>query len=109
MTKRFKNSWLWRSGCPTGSIKACPIGLLWRARKASAALGCPIDFQEAPQFPVLPEGRVDEREQPGEAVRPLAQVSAEAQQDIGQQGGPDLPFDRPFAMAQEVGQLEGLL
>src|SRR5579885_1145599 len=118
MKKRFKNSWLWRSGCPTGSVKASPIGLLWRARKAAAVLGCPLDFEQAAQFPVLPEGRADQGKeaglsacdaQAGEAVAPLSQMGAEAQQDIGQQGGPDLPFDGPLAVAQEVGQLEGLL
>ena len=82
MKKRIKHSWFWRGGCPTGSAEAGQIGLLWRAQKAAATTGCPIDFQEAAQFPVLPEGRTDQSEQPGEAVAPLAQVGAEAQEDI---------------------------
>ncbi len=41
-------------------------------------------------------------------MRPLSQVSAEAQEDIGQQGRPDLPFYGALAVAQKVGQLEGL-
>ncbi len=94
MKKRFKILRQGSGGCPTGSAEAGQIGLLRRAQKAAAATGCPIDFEETAQFAVLPEGRADEREQPGEAVRPASQVSAEAQQDIRQQGDPDLPFDR---------------
>lgn len=41
-------------------------------------------------------------------MAPLTQVGAEAQEDIGQQGGPDLPFDGAFTVPQKVGQLEGL-
>jgi len=108
MKKRFKNLKRRRTGCPTGSAKARQIGLLRCAQETSAATGCPIDFQQAAELPVLPEGRADQGEEPGEAVRPLAQPGAEAQQHIGQQGRPDLPFDGAGAVAEEVGQLEGL-
>ena len=91
MKKRFKILRPGSGGCPIRSAEAGQIGLLRRAQETTAAAGCPIDFQQAAQFAVLPEGRADEREQPGEAVRPLAQVSTEAQQDIRQQGDPDLP------------------
>jgi hypothetical protein len=77
MKKRFKNLWCRRGGCPTGLAKARQIGLLRRAQKASATSGCPIDFEQTAQFPVLPEGRADQGKEPGEAVRPLAQPSAE--------------------------------
>ena len=109
MKNRFKNLSRRGTGCPTGSAKARQIGLLWRAQKTAATPGCPIDFQEAAQFAVLPEGRADEGKKPGEAVSPLAQPGAEAQQHIGQQRRPDLPFDGVGAVAQEVGQLKGLL
>jgi hypothetical protein len=108
MKKRFKIFRSGSGGCPIGSAKARQISLLWCAQKATATPGCPIDFQEAPEFPILPEGRTDQGEQAGETVRPPPQVSAEAQQHIGQQGGPDLPFDGAFTVPQEVGQLEGL-
>jgi hypothetical protein len=108
MKTRFKHSWFWRGGCPTGSAEAGQIGLLGRAEETAAAGGCPIDFQEAAQLPVLPGGRTDQGEQAGEAVAPLSEMGAEAQEDMGQQGGPDLPFEGTFAVAQEVGQLEGL-
>ena len=112
MKKRFKNlAWhgqFERHGCPTGLAEARQIRLLGLAQETSATTGCPIDFEQTAQFPVLPEGRADQGEESGEAVRPLAQPGAEAQQHIGQQGRPDLPFDGAGAVAEEVGQLEGL-
>jgi hypothetical protein len=112
MKNRFKNlGWHRhgeRRGCPIGSAKAGQEGLLWLAEETAAATGCPIDFQAAAEFPVLPEGRTDQGEEAGEAMRPPAQVSTEPQQHVGQQGGPDLPLDGAFAVPQEVGQLEGL-
>ena len=112
MKSRFKNSgWFWAgqgAGCPTGSAEARQIGLLRRAQKAAAPTGCPIDFQQAAEFPVLPEGRADQGEEPGEAVAPLTQVRTEAQEHIGQQRRPHLPFDGVGVVAEEVGQLQGL-
>src|SRR5208282_5660382 len=108
MKKQFKNSWGLRTGCPTGSAKAGQIRLFWLAQKASATTGWPIDFQQAAEFPVLPEGRADQGEEPGEAVRPPAQMGAEAQEHITQQRRPDPPFDGVGGVAEEVGQLEGL-
>lgn len=40
---------------------------------------------------------------------PLAQAGAEAQQQINQQGRPDLPAHGVGVVAEEVGQLECLL
>src|ERR1035438_9759386 len=108
MKKRFKNSWYGRSGCPRGSAEARQIGLLRRAQEASAATDCPIDFEQAAEFPVLPEGRADPGEEPGEAVRPLAPPGAEAQEHIGQQRRPDLPFNSVGGVAQKVGPLASL-
>src|SRR5664279_5855372 len=108
MKKQFKHSWGLGAGCPTGSAKAGQIRLFWLAQKASAATGCPIDFQQAAEFAVLPESRADQGEEPGEAVRPLAQMGGEAQEHIGQQRRPDLPFDGVGAVTQEVSQLQGL-
>jgi hypothetical protein len=39
MKKQFKNSWSWRTGCPTGSAEARQISLLGCAQKAAAATG----------------------------------------------------------------------
>ena len=70
--------------------------------------GCPIDFEQTAEFPFLPEGRTDQGKEAREAVAPLAQMGAEAQQHIGQQRRPDLPFNGPLAVAEKVSQLEGL-
>jgi hypothetical protein len=51
MKKRFKNSWFWHSGCPTGSAKARQTGLLWRAQKATVVTGwldCGFHFHALP-------------------------------------------------------------
>ncbi len=111
MKNRFKNlawSGFGQRGCPTGSAKAGQIGLLRRAQEPSAASGCPIDFQQAAQFQFLPQGRADQCKEPGKAVAPLAQVGAEAQEHIGQERRPDLPFDGVGVVAEEVGQLQSL-
>ena len=57
MNKRFKNSRSWRTGCP-------------------------IDFLEAEQSTVLPEGRADQGEESRVTVLPLAQLGTETQQRI---------------------------
>ena len=106
MEKRFKILRQGGGGCPTGSAEAGQPGLLRGSQKSPATTGCPIDFEQAAQFAVLPEGRTDQGEEAGETMRPPTQVSAEAQQDIRQQSDPDLPLDGAFAVPQKVGQLE---
>ena len=96
-------------GCPLGSSEIRQISLLGCAEEVSAATGCPIAFEQAGQIKFLPQGRTDQREEPGEAVAPLAETSAEAQQQINQQGSPDLPTDGVGVVAEEVGQLQRLL
>ena len=112
MLDRFKNlgghGRLGRSGCPIGSGETGQISLFWVAQESSAAVGCPIAFQQAAEFDFLPEGGADQGEEPGEAVRPPAQKDAKAQQHIGEQGGPDLPADGVGTVAEEVRQVEGL-
>src|SRR5882672_8924094 len=109
----FKEFSAWRVfmriGCPTALIEPCQIGLLGRAEKASAACGYPIDFQQTAQFEFLPQRRAQQRKEPGEAVAPLAEPGAEAQQEIQQQCRPYLPAHRVGRVAQKVGQLERLL
>jgi|GEM_PF-146834 len=53
MKKRFKHSWFWHSGCPTGLAEARQRGMLLVAQKPSAAADYPIDLQKAAQFPVF--------------------------------------------------------
>src|ERR1035437_6153557 len=97
-----------RTGYPIGSTESGQKGLLGRAQKPTAATGCPIDFEQAAQFEFLPQGRAQQRKEAGETVAPLAQPGTEAQQQIGQQGRPDLPADGVGGVAQEVRQLERL-
>ena len=90
MKNRFQNlgvHWPFRSiGCPTGLAEAHQISLLGRAQETSAATGCPIAFQEAAQFQFLPQGRVDEGKEPGEAVAPLTQ-EGETRRAVAAKGG----------------------
>src|SRR5690348_6768251 len=96
-------------GCPTDSSESRQIGLLRCAEKASTASGCPIDLQQTSQFELLPERRTHQSKEPGEAVAPLAEERAKAQQEVHQQRGPHLPSHRIGVVAKEVGQLERLL
>lgn len=98
-----------RNGCPIVSSESGEKSLLWRAQKTAAAPGCPIDFQQAAQFEFLPQRRAQQGKEAGETVRPLTEPRAEAQQHIGQERGPDLPLHGVGAVAEEVGQLKGLL
>src|SRR5512135_2148684 len=96
-------------GCPIELSKARQIRLLRCSQEAPAATGCPIGFQQAAQLEFLPERRTHQSEEPGEAVAPLAEEGAEAQQQVNQQGRPYLPPHRIGVVAEEVGQLERLL
>jgi hypothetical protein len=108
MKNRFKNSSRRGTGCPTGSAEAGQIGLFGPAQEASPAFGCPTAFQEAAQIEFLPEGRTNQGKEPGETVAPAAQPGAEAQEQISQQGRPDLPAHGVGVVPQKVGQLQGL-
>ena len=95
--------------CPTVfSVQSWQVGRFGRAQEVPAATGCPTAFEQAAPLPSLPEGRSQEREEPGEAMAPLAQEGAEAQQQIHQQRGPDLPAHGVGVVPEEVGQLERL-
>src|SRR5512137_576526 len=96
-------------GCPIESVQAWQIGLLGCSQKAPTATGCPIDFQQASEFELLPQGRAYQGEETREAVAPLAEEGAEAQQQIHQQRHPYLPPHGVGVLAKEVGQLKALL
>lgn len=70
---------------------------------------CPIKTQEGRQVEAVPDDATDEGEEPGEAVMPVAEECLEAQQQVEEQGGPDLPGHGVGAVAEEVAELEGLL
>ena len=112
MKNRFKNlryqSQFVCDGCPIGLAEAGQIGLFGLAEEASAASGCPTAFQETAQIQFLPKGRAEQGEEAGETVAPSSQPGAEAQQEVSQQGRPDLPAHGMGVVPQKVGQLEGL-
>ena len=45
-------------------------------------IGCPIAVEELAQVELLPQHGMDQGDEPGEAVAPLAQEDAEAQEQI---------------------------
>ena len=96
------------TGCPIGSSEAWQIGLLRCAEEAATATACPIVVEELAQVETLPQRGADQGKEPGEAVAPLAQEGAEAQQQIDQQRGPHLPAHGVGVVAEEVGQLQRL-
>lgn len=98
-----------RCGCPTASAQSGQIGLFGLAEKSSAAGGCPTAFQETAQIQFLPERRAEQGEEPGETVAPSTQPGAEAQEHVSQERRPELPTHGVGAVAQKVGQLQGLL
>ena len=68
---------------------------------------CPIEIGEVEQSVLIPDDPANEGEQAGKTVRPLALEGDKAQQDIEQQGGPELPADGMLGVTGEVAQLEG--
>jgi len=71
-----------RIGYPIASTESGQKGLLWSAQKPAAAAGYPINFEHAAEFEFLPQGRAQQGKEPAEAVAPLTQPGAEAQQHI---------------------------
>ena len=98
-----------KSGCPTVLSQAWQIGLFGRAHEVPAATGCPIAVEQAAQIQALPQRCAKQREEPSEAVAPLAQECTKAQQQIHQQRCPNLPPHGVGIVAEEVRQLERLL
>ena len=95
-------------GCPTVSSQTGQICMCGRAQEVPAATGCPIAVEQAAPFQFRPQGRAQEREKPGEAVAPLSEEGAAAQQQIHQQRGPHLPAHGAGVVPEEVGQLQRL-
>lgn len=100
MKKRFKNSWSWQTGCPTEAAETRQISLWWCARKAATSTGCPIDFQQAAEFPVLPEGGTDQGKEL-EGHLPLAPGSSA----LGAEKNPQTGFARLFRVGACPGPL----
>ena len=65
-------------------------------------------MQQGEQVEFLPHGGADEGKKARESVLPAALAGLKADEQIGQQGGPDLPAHGVGAVAEEVGELEVL-
>ena len=98
--------------------RCCPTELGGETRQVSLLrLGthsvsdscCPIEVRQIEKSEAVPEHAAHEREQTGEAVRPLADEGDVSEQNEQQQGGPQLPTDGMFGMAEKIADLEGLL
>ena len=79
------------------------------ADTSATPVGCPTAFEQIRQVALKPKRRADIGEQAREGVRPPAAPSEEAQEQMDEQRGPDLPLDGVGVVAEEVDQLHGLL
>lgn len=70
---------------------------------------CPIEPEGLVEIEAAPEDAADQGEEAGEAVRPANGPLLETQQDVEQQGCPELPADGVLGVAQKVADFEGLL
>ena len=84
-------------------------GLLRGGTQSSGRFGCPIEFEQFAQMPSAPQDGSDDGEEAGKAVLPGMLECEITHQQVSQQAGPDLPLHRIGIMAEEVGQLNGLL
>ena len=83
-----------QTGYPTASAESGQKSLLRRAQKATAATGCPLDFQQTAQFQFLPEGGAHQGKEPGETMAVKALLCAEngVKPSLNESGGkPILP------------------
>ena len=79
------------------------------AQPAKVPAGCPTAFKQYIQMAIKPQCGPDIRDQTGKAMGPVALPSLEPQEQMDEQGRPDLPFDRVGGLTHEVHQLHGLL
>lgn len=87
-----------RSGCESREKSLLRVG----AHPPSWRVGCPIDFQQAGKMDPVPEHTANHGIEPGETVGPLAEKCLKTQQDIEQQGDPDLPAQTSRARALQL-------
>jgi len=95
--------------CPTESWgETRKISLLRAGAHAVSVSCCPIEIGEVEKTESIPDNPAYEGEQARKAVRPLAFESEKAQQDVEQEGGPELPADGMLGITEEVADFEGL-
>ena len=94
---------------PQNGSKAVETGLLRGGYEAEGTRCSPIGLEQAGQIPAPPEGAAQQGEKTSEAVLPAMHESQETQEDIDQQGPPDLPAQGVGAVTRKIGGLKGLL
>jgi hypothetical protein len=94
---------------PQENLYSLETGLLRGGDEPESAGCCPIASQQLRQIPPPPEGGAQEGEETGEAVMPAVDDGEKAQEHVNQERHPDLPAHGVGAVAEEVGELEGLL
>jgi hypothetical protein len=85
------------------------ISLLWSGAHTVSVSCCPIEVGKIKDAEAVPCNTSNEGEQARKAVRPLTLESNKSQQNIQQQGGPELPTDGMLGVTEEVADFEGLL
>ena len=68
-----------------------------------------MEMEKVHQAETLPCMGANQGNQAGETVIPLRLIGLESSEQPDQQGGPDLPLNGAFAVADESGEFEGLL
>lgn len=94
--------------CPIGSGKTWEIGLGSGTDEAEVTVCCPIAFKQIGQVDFLPEGGSDEGKEAGKAVIPLTEERLVLEEDIREEGGPDLPSHGVGVVAKEASELKSL-
>ena len=96
--------------CPTGSGgESGQISLLRGGAHTVSVPCCPIEVGKIKDTEAVPCDAAHQGKQARKAMRPLADICDESEQDIQQQGGPELPTDGIFGVTEEVTDFESLL
>ena len=69
---------------------------------------CPIAAQEFQQIDFAPQNRSGDGEHACEAMAPLGEVTQVTEENVSQQGHPNLPADGVGVVPEEVSDLQGL-
>jgi len=94
---------------PQECLELLETRLLRRGYESEGAGCCPIGLQETGHIPSAPESASQQGKEPDEAVAPVVEEGQESQEHIDQQRRPYLPAHGIGAVAQKIGQLQGLL
>ena len=95
--------------CPTGSgWREGQISLLGSGAHTVSVSCCPIEIGKIEEAELVPCDAANEGEQARKTVRPLAFERDKSQQNVEQEGGPELPADSMLGVAEEITDFKGL-